>query len=130
MQRPLRFPRLWLGLGWLLVLATVTFSLMPAPPEGPTLINDKVLHASIYFVLASWFAGIYLSSRYLRIAVLLLLLGGAIELLQLVGGARMGEWLDMLANAAGILAGLVLARLGLAGWCGWMERLVPGGARA
>jgi hypothetical protein len=111
------------------VLGTVYFSLVPSPPAADVMINDKLLHAGIYCLLASWFAGIYLPARYGAIAIGLLLLGAALELLQLAGGARMGEWLDLLANAAGIAAGLILARMGLAGWCGWLERLVPGPRR-
>lgn len=64
------------------------------------------------------------------IAVGLLALGGVIELLQRAGGERMGEWLDLAANAAGIALGLGLARLGLGGWCGWVERRLPGASRA
>jgi hypothetical protein len=104
--------------------------LIPAPPGATEYIDDKLLHAATYFVLASWFAGIYEPRRYPAIAVGLLALGALIELLQRAGGARMGEWLDLAANLGGIAAGLLLARAGLGGWCAWLERLVPGARRA
>jgi VanZ family protein len=119
-----------LSLGWLLVAVTVVFSLLPAPPSGPVVIDDKILHAATYFLLASWFAGIYRPSRYGVIGGGLLLLGAVIELMQRAGGERMGEWLDLAANAAGIAVGLALARLGLGAWCAWFERLVPGARHA
>jgi hypothetical protein len=103
---------------------------VPSPPTTDVVINDKLLHFAIYGLLAGWFAGIYRRSRYPRIAIALLALGAVIELLQLAGGARMGEWLDFAANAAGIATGLGLALIGLAGWCGWLERLVPGARHA
>jgi VanZ family protein len=105
-------------------------SLLPAPPGVPDTIDDKLLHAVTYFVLACWFGGIYRSGRYGTLAVGLLLLGAAIELLQRAGGERMGEWLDLAANAVGITMGLGLAHLGLGGWCGWIERLVAGADHA
>ncbi len=119
-----------MSLGWLLVAVTVVFSLLPAPPPGPVVIDDKILHAATYCLLASWFAGIYRPSRYGAIAGGLLLLGAVLELMQLAGGERMGEWLDLAANAAGIAVGLALARGGLGGWCAWLERLVPGARHA
>ena len=122
-------PWLWLGLGWLLVAGTVYLSLVPSPPTTDVVINDKLLHFATYCVLAGWFAGIYRRARYPLIAVALLALGAALELLQRAGGERMGEWLDLAANAAGIGTGLGLALVGLAGWCGWLERLLLPGAR-
>lgn len=103
---------------------------MPSPPTTDVVINDKLLHFAIYCVLAGWFAGIYKRSRYPHIALALLALGAVIELLQKAGGARMGEWLDLAANVAGIGTGLGLALVGFAGWCGWLERLVPGARHA
>jgi hypothetical protein len=103
---------------------------VPSPPTTDVVINDKLLHFATYGVLAGWFAGIYQRSRYPLIAVALLALGAALELLQRAGGERMGEWLDLAANAAGIATGLCLALIGLAGWCGWLERLVPGARHA
>lgn len=111
-------------------MATIAFSLLPAPPTAEVVIDDKVLHASTYFVLASWFAGIYRPARYGLLAGLLLLLGGVLELLQSAGDTRLGEWFDLLANATGIVAGLLLARLGLAGWCRRLESVIPGAPHA
>ena len=47
------------------------------------------------------------TSKY-RVAVLLCLQGVAIEVLQYVGGYRYGDWQDALADAVGVVLGLVL----------------------
>ncbi len=39
------------------------------------------------------------------VAVVLLALGGALELLQAAGGVRTGDLMDMAANAGGVAAG-------------------------
>lgn len=103
---------------------------MPSPPTTEVTINDKLLHGITYFVLATWFAGIYRPERYVVLGAALLALGAVIELLQAAGGERMGEWFDLLANLTGILLGLGLARAGLGGWCLRVERLLSVTRRA
>ena len=69
----------------------------------------------------AWFAGIYKPSRYLLIAIGLILLGGVLELLQSRTGYRMGDWKDFLANGLGVLLGITVARFALGGWCARIE---------
>ena len=108
----------------MLVAGTVVLSLMPSPPTTEVTIDDKLLHGITYFVLATWFTGIYRPERYAMVGAALLALGAVIELLQAAGGERLGEWFDLLANLTGILLGLGLARAGLGGWCLRVERLL------
>ncbi len=123
---PLRWRRWWLAAGLMLVLAVTLLSLMPSPPQVSG--SDKFSHLSAYGVLALWFAGMYRPDRYGWILLGLFTLGGVIEILQGLGGHRHPEIADAAANLLGIIIGLGLGRLALAGWCIRAERLIAGEA--
>ena len=120
MLATLRHPRLWQVIGWLLVLGAVYLSLSPGSTV-PGLINDKVAHATTYAVLMLWFAGLYPRPRYVWIALCLFLMGVFIEFAQgAMALGRQRDYLDVLANSAGIALGLTLAL----GWLGdWVQRV-------
>lgn len=108
---------MFLRILWFLFLAAVVIgSLAPAQSSvvgliGQANVNDKVEHFSAYAILAA----IPTLARFRRLGATmlsLLLLGGALELGQLLSPGRSCDWHDFLANACGILAGYVLARLG------------------
>jgi len=87
--------------------------------------NDKSLHIVGYLALTLWFTGIYPRSRYVVIAVLLLLMGILVEFLQ--GAMHLGRFAevrDVYADAAGIAAGVILALLLLGGWAQRIEKLI------
>jgi hypothetical protein len=121
---PLRFPKLWSVLGWLLVAAVIVGSLIP----GPALevvdadINDKVMHASAYCVLMVWFAGFYARTLYPLIAAVLLGLGIGLDLLQGLTETRTFDWHDIGMNCAGVIVGLIASLLLLGGWCQRVEQ--------
>ena len=72
---------------------------------------DKVQHAIGFGTLAFLAALAYpLVSRY-RLAVLLCLQGVAIEVLQYWGGFRFGDWEDAVADAVGVVLGLLVYQL-------------------
>lgn len=124
----LRFPRLWLGLGWLAVGFAIVVCLLPIDklPQPPTL-NDKTEHFLAYFLLSTWFAGIYPRSRYWVIALGLAGLGVLIELAQ--GAMHMGrqaDVMDVLANCTGMLVGLLVSWFWLGGWAQRLESLFIG----
>lgn len=122
---PLRYPRLWWLLGWLLVVAVVVGSLLPSQAiAGVEAIGDKFLHALAYFVMMLWFAGLYPRERHVWIAAGLLVLGTALDVLQGATETRTFDLRDIAADACGILLGLLLARFLLAGWCLKLERLL------
>lgn len=121
---PLRWKRGWLAAGLTLVLAIMLLSLAPSPPALSG--SDKFAHLSAYGVLALWFAGIYRPDRYGWVLLGLFALGVVIEILQGLGGHRHPEAADAAANLLGIVIGLGLGRLGLAGWCIRAERLIAG----
>jgi VanZ family protein len=122
---PLRYPRFWLSFGWLLVLGVIAGSLMPAPVvrEITPPVSDKLMHFGSYFALMVWFAGLYRRGRHVLIAAQLLGLGVALDVLQgTATRTRSFEVLDIAADAAGILAALLLSLWLLEGWCLHLER--------
>lgn len=119
----LRHPRLWLVMGWLLVVLAVTASVMPLQhlPIRPG-VSDKVEHAAVYALLALWFAGIYPRSRYVVIGIGLFLMGIVIEWAQgAMNLGRQSDLKDVAANSLGIVAGLTLALIWLGGWAQRVE---------
>ena len=119
---PLRFPWLWLILGWTMVVAVCVGSLIPGGDMPQFSINDKLLHAGAYFVLMIWFGGLYERRRHAVIAVALVGLGSVLDVLQGGTSTRSFEPMDIVANMGGIAVELGLTLWILAGWCQRMER--------
>lgn len=96
---------------WCALVTLVVLSLMPSPMLIlPSAINfwDKAQHALGFFGL-TWLALLaYPRKPMSQLGVILLLLGGAIELAQWATGWRQGDWLDLLADAVGISSALML----------------------
>jgi VanZ family protein len=122
----LRFAWLWWTIGWVLVVLTINDSLERSPPQFLNVFpSDKLLHFSGYFALATWFGGVTRKQRYPIVGVLLIALGGALEIAQgLMSNGRSAEWLDFLANSLGVTIGLAIAYAGLGMWTVWIERLL------
>ena len=118
---PLRYPKLWSGLGWLLVGSVVVGSLIPGRALQVVDVNDKFMHAAAYFVLMVWFGGFYRHGTYPLIATVLLALGLALDLLQLLTDTRSFDWYDVGMNSAGVILGFLLSTLLLGGWCKRVE---------
>ncbi len=123
---PLRYPMLWKLAGWLLLAGVVAGSLLPGHALPRMIAGDKLMHAASYFLLMVWFAGLYRRNRHPFIALGLMALGAGLDLLQGASSSRSFDPADIVANGAGILAGLALSYRLLEGWCLRMERwLVP-----
>lgn len=113
----------WLLTGWTLLTLVAVLSLLPVqqlPDSGFS--YDKVNHFVAYCTLMVWFGLLY--QTRLRVAVVLLVMGGAIEILQGLSGYREMSALDLLANAAGIAAGALIAHL-MPDLLHRLERLLP-----
>jgi VanZ family protein len=121
---PLRYPWLWAIAGWLLVLGVATGSLVPGPALPELRVSDKVEHAGAYFLLMIWFGGLYERRRHGMIALGLVALGVALDLLQMTTKTRTFDVADIAANSLGVLLGLCLSLFVLGGWCQKLERLV------
>lgn len=119
---PLRYPWLWRLAGWILVIGVVAGSLLPGQSIPSVASNDKVLHATSYFLLMVWFAGMYPRNRHLWIGLGLIVLGAVLDALQALTPTRYFDVGDVVANATGVLAALILSYWLLEGWCQRMER--------
>ena len=121
---PLRHLGYWQIASVLILLVVLVAALMPAvwfwgdKSSGIAWFKgvDKWLHGITFAVLALWFAGLYQRQSYWRIALGLFVFGLAIEACQRMVGYRTADWLDVGADTAGIVVGLVIALAGLGGW--------------
>lgn len=96
-------------------------SLAPASSLPDTGLSDKLAHALTYGFLTLWFCGAYRGVSRTVIGVGLVTLGAALEGLQGLTESRMLEVNDLVANLAGILAGMALATAGVDRWCVMVE---------
>lgn len=113
---------LWF-LGVCLLAGVMTLCLIPLkmPPAAPEF-NDKVLHLAIFALLAGWFGALVTDARRWQLMLALMAYGLLIEVLQSFTAYRSAEWLDSLADGAGILLGWLLLRAGLVRWPQWLAR--------
>ena len=101
--------RAWIALGWGFVLLVIYLSVTPDPIRAPTVDGFKTGHIVAYLWLMLWFAQVRpsVSSRAV-IGILLCLLGIALEYVQREVG-RDFAYSDMVDDAIGVAAGLLLA---------------------
>jgi VanZ family protein len=124
-MQSLRYRSWWIVGGLAMALAIVVASLLPSSSLPSVQLWDKFEHAIAYFALAAWFGGVVRPDRYLRLALVLLALGIAVEIAQqAMGLGRTAEPRDVLANGVGIALGLIVAALGVSGWMRGVERLL------
>jgi VanZ family protein len=106
---------------WPAIAVIAWGELTPNPPSEANLVWDKAEHFTAYFGLALLGTlGWAHRRRPLLVAFAVLVLGGTLELLQMLVG-RDAEWADMLANALGDACGTGLA-LGLLGLARLIDR--------
>ena len=103
----LRYTWFWKLLAWGMLLTVVTLTLTPRPPQVrlPLLSWDKAQHCIAYAALMWTFLQAWEGSHILRWAILLLVAGVGLEILQLLMGVRFREYTDMLANGLGVILG-------------------------
>ena len=120
----LRFPNLWLIVGFLLVMLVIVASLMPNPPHVAQFRgNDKLGHFAAYVAITFWFGQIYTRNRERwTMALVFVILGISLEYLQRLSGYRTFEYADMGANAAGVFCALLLTQTPLSKSLAVVER--------
>jgi VanZ family protein len=118
---------LWRFLGWTLVLTVVYLSLTPKPPPTGVQFGDKIGHLAAYAALMGWWLQIH--RRPERLALIFVLMGLAIELLQSLSGFRTGDIFDMAANTLGVGLGWASARL-MPDWLARLDRRLPSASPA
>jgi VanZ family protein len=119
--RHLRFTRLWIGVGTLLILFVIAASVVSVPGTG-LMLHDKLLHTLAYAALMGWFAQIYRHDlTRLMLVVGLIAMGVGIEFLQGAVPSRKFELLDMVANTSGVILAWALAYTWFGNVLGWIE---------
>jgi VanZ family protein len=109
--KPLRRPRLWLGLWIAAIVALVVVCLVPLDSLPPLPDNsDKVEHLLGYFLLAAAAVQLFGSRRALSLAAMGLIgLGIGIEFAQGYTAYRSSDPADAVANTLGVLLGMATA---------------------
>ena len=100
----------WMLMFWTCGLAILVLALMPVVPEMPTTGWDKSNHALAFAVLTVLGCRAY-PKRIALVLVGAVLYGGLIEVLQSFTGYRSAEWLDLFADAIGVILGRALLAL-------------------
>ena len=120
----LRFKRLWIGVGVLMIMAVTLGSIISLPaPIKDVMLQDKVLHTLAYACLMGWFAQIYRHDlTRLVLVVGLICMGIAIEFIQGTTGYRQFDVMDMVANTSGVVLAWALAYTWVGNLLAWTEQ--------
>jgi VanZ family protein len=129
---PLRHAARWQMASLFLLLIVLAATLMPAVWFWDDRFKalswfesiDKWFHGITFLALSIWFTGLYNKSAYWRIGLGLLAFGLVIEACQRMVTYRTADWMDVGADAAGIILGLVIGAAGIGGWCLRAEELL------
>ena len=111
-----KFKKLWLAVGYALVLFVVYLSVTSNPPEMELgfKFQDKFFHALAYFSLMFWFAQIYhVKKQRLLFAFAFVILGISMEGVQSLDPKRYAEFNDAVANTFGVAIGILLTKRSL-----------------
>ena len=129
---PLRHAARWQMASLVLLLIVLAATLMPAVWFWDDRFKalswfesiDKWFHGITFLALSIWFTGLYNKGAYWRIGLGLLAFGLLIEACQRMVTYRTADWMDVGADAAGIILGLVIGAAGIGGWCLRAEELL------
>jgi VanZ family protein len=106
----------------LLVLAIISLSLTPAPPQIDMENGDKLGHLAAYGLVTLWFAQPCTALRQrIGLAIGMVALGIALEYAQRATGYRSFEVADMVADALGVALGWLAAPPRLPNLLAWVE---------
>ena len=109
--KPLRRAGFWLGLWCAAVLVVIVVCLIPPPELNLPQNGDKVEHLLAYFILSASAVQLFGSRRALCwVAAGLVAMGVGIEWAQgALTTTRMADPMDAVANASGVLIGMLTA---------------------
>src|SRR5882672_9200033 len=124
MKPPQPHRRIWILLGWGMIVSVTVLSLIPVDVDlGGN--RDKVAHFVAYGSLSFWFGMLFEGRlRQLAVALAFAAMGVTIEFLQGMTDYRTFEVADMVANSVGAALGWGLAQTPLNGALDWAERLL------
>ena len=114
-ETPLKYRKLWLIIGFGLILLVIYLSLRHNPPQLPVFpFSDKLQHFTAYGALMFWYGQLYWGLKQrARFAASFVGMGILMEILQGMQGFRVFEYADMLANTLGVLIGWGLGQTAL-----------------
>ncbi len=122
----LRYKRLWLMLGIMLIMGMLISSLMPLNLNSGIPHQDKLMHIVGYSVLTLWFLQIIRNQRAIVLIPLgMVLLGITVELMQGLTHYRYPDRMDAIANGIGCLVAALLALTPLRDTLLKLERYLP-----
>ncbi len=111
MWRTLLRLRAYQAIGCIIIAGILYLSLTFHPPTGPDVpLADKWEHLLAYGWLMFWWGQLALGRTRTGLALAFIALGGAVELLQGMGGVRMAEGGDFIANGLGVALGFALTQ--------------------
>ena len=121
----LKYRKLWLVIGWIIIVLVWYLSLTPKPPELMINFWDKFNHFIAYAVMMGWFGQVYLQNMQRIFWVLFfVVMGAGIEIFQGMGEHRFFEYNDMLANLLGIVAAMIVLKFKGDGILFWFEQRI------
>lgn len=121
----LKYRKLWLVIGWLLIVTIWYLSLTPKPPEVSIKLWDKLNHFIAYAVLMGWFGQLYLQKgQRVFWFIFFVTMGVGIEIFQGMGEHRFFEYNDMLANTLGVIGAIVILLFKGDGILFWFEQRI------
>jgi VanZ family protein len=123
-MKALRFACFWLAGGIFLMVLVLYSTLMPGTGRSMWL-NDKWAHFLAFFILMTWFSGVFRARAAPWVALGLLGFGILIELIQSRLPHRSAELADVLFDAGGILLAWGLATAGAGRWTTFLESWLP-----
>jgi VanZ family protein len=88
-----------------------TFSLFEIPQSNFDGLSDKFIHFSAYLLLSLLIFRASLTLTKASLFIGLILLGVLIEALQYTSGLRNFEYMDIIANALGVLVGFLIFKV-------------------
>ncbi len=124
-MNPLKYKYVWLSIGYMMVAFVIYSSLTTSPVTPGFKLSDKLMHVIGYFGLMGWFMQIYHDKKIqLWIALAFISMGVGLEFLQDMGGVRVFELNDMIANVFGVLLAYVLVKILCPDWLIRFEQIV------
>lgn len=121
----LRYRRVWICVGIIMVLVITFVCLLPAKELPQTGLSDKFEHLLAFGALAFWFGSIVVRRDLPWVGLAVAIFGAVIEIAQgLMGWGRQADWRDLAADSLGALLGLALALSPLGRCVRWFESQV------
>ncbi len=99
----------WIKLSLLTVIIAIIYLSLKAPSGGVNIsVNDKIGHLLAYSTLTFNTGLLFSKNKWTIMGILILLFSALLEFLQGFVPGREVDWKDLIANASGVIIGIVL----------------------